>query len=120
MTLPVMDNYNHSIPLDKVTSFNINTSIMRCVTKNIGINFGLGICLYVGEDILPVEGEDKPNQEEKTTPETLATPEQVSIIKEKVDAILIAETLQHYQISSVEQLTVLQASKLIKYIKEHS
>lgn len=54
--LPVMDNYNRSIPLDKITSFNVNTSIQRALTKAIA-RHGLGLYIYAGEDLPEV---DKP------------------------------------------------------------
>lgn len=48
--LPVMDNMNRSITLDKVTSFNVNTSIQRALTKAIA-RHGLGLYIYAGEDL---------------------------------------------------------------------
>lgn len=54
--LPVMDNYNRSISLDKITSFNVNTSIQRALTKAIA-RHGLGLYIYAGEDLPEV---DKP------------------------------------------------------------
>jgi hypothetical protein len=32
------------------TMFDINTALMRCFVKNIGM-FGLGLCIYAGEDV---------------------------------------------------------------------
>lgn len=65
MWLPVMDNTNHAMK-DKpytyktskgeertvaaATMFDINTAIMRCLVKNIGM-FGLGLYIYAGEDV---------------------------------------------------------------------
>lgn len=48
--LPVMDYNNRSIPLARVTSFDVNTSIQRAVTKCIS-RFGLGLYIYAGEDL---------------------------------------------------------------------
>ena len=67
--LPVMDNFNRSIPIEGVTttnkygkevttkldSFNVNTAIMRCMTKALALH-GLAMYLYSGED-LPEEGD---------------------------------------------------------------
>ena len=47
-THPVLDNRNAS--LMEVNSFQINTSTMRCLTKNIAL-FGLGLYIYAGEDL---------------------------------------------------------------------
>lgn len=55
--LPVMDHKNHSIPLDKVTSTDINKTIQRSITKAIA-RHGLGLNLYAGED-LPEDDEPK-------------------------------------------------------------
>lgn len=48
--LPIMDNYNKSIPLEKITSFDVNTSIQRALTKAIA-RHGLGLYIYAGEDL---------------------------------------------------------------------
>lgn len=55
--LPVMDHRNQSIPLDKVTSFDVNKAIQRSLTK-AAARHGLGLYIYAGED-LPEE-EKKP------------------------------------------------------------
>lgn len=54
--LPVMDSRNKSIPLESVTSFDVNKAIQRALTKAIA-RHGLGLYIYAGED-LP-EGEDE-------------------------------------------------------------
>lgn len=48
--LYVMDFRNQSIPLDKITSKDVNTAIQRSITKALA-RHGLGLCLYAGEDI---------------------------------------------------------------------
>jgi len=62
--LPVMDSTNDSIPLSGKTvinkfgkerrvefdSFAVNTAIMRCLTKALGLH-GLGLYIYAGEDL---------------------------------------------------------------------
>ena len=62
--LPVMDSYNKSITVEGVTtvnkygkeittkldSFNVNTAIMRCMTKALSLH-GLGLYIYAGEDL---------------------------------------------------------------------
>lgn len=60
--LPVMDYRNASIPLDKLTSVDVNKSIQRSLTKAVA-RHGLGLYIYAGED-LP-EGE-KPEAEAYT------------------------------------------------------
>lgn len=58
--LPVMDYKNKSIPLDVVTSFDVNKTIQRSLTKACA-RHGLGLYIYAGED-LP-EGEETPKKE---------------------------------------------------------
>lgn len=48
--LPIMDFRNRSIPLENVTSMDMNKSIQRSITKAIG-RHGLALCLYAGEDL---------------------------------------------------------------------
>lgn len=58
--LPVMDYRNKSLTIDKMTSFDVNTSIKRCLTKAIAMH-GLGLYIYAGEDIPaePAEPKDR-------------------------------------------------------------
>ena len=48
--LPIMDSRNTSIPLENVTSMDVNKTIQRCITKAIG-RHGLGLYIYQGEDL---------------------------------------------------------------------
>lgn len=59
--LPVMDNYNKSITIDRVTSFDVNKSIQRSLTKAVA-RHGLGLYIYAGED-LPEETTQQPAQQ---------------------------------------------------------
>lgn len=59
---PVLDNNNR--PIAKPTSFQINTSIQRCLVKAISLH-GLGLYIYAGED-LPDGAESTTESEEKT------------------------------------------------------
>lgn len=79
MWLPVMDGANRAMKstpytyttkfgektVEAFTMFDINKTIMRCLTKNLAM-FGLGIYIYAGED-LP-EGYEAPTPLEITTP----------------------------------------------------
>lgn len=55
--LPVMDFKNKSIPLGSVTSFDVNKTIQRSLTKAVA-RHGLGLYIYAGED-LPDESDGK-------------------------------------------------------------
>ena len=48
--LPVMDYKNRSIPIDQVTSFDVNKAIQRSLTKAVA-RHGLGLYIYAGEDL---------------------------------------------------------------------
>ena len=52
--LPVMDNRNQSIPLDKVKSTDVNKAIQRSLTKACA-RHGLGLYVYAGEDLPETE-----------------------------------------------------------------
>tara|TARA_R110000822_G_scaffold14535_1_gene50983 strand:- start:2488 stop:3135 length:648 start_codon:yes stop_codon:yes gene_type:complete len=52
--LPIMNHRNQ--PIQEPDSFQVNTSIMRCLTKGLALH-GLGLYIYAGED-LP-EGEEE-------------------------------------------------------------
>lgn len=69
--LPIMDTRNRSIPLENVTSFDVNKAIQRALTKAIA-RHGLGLYIYAGED-LPESAEKEPlNEELLSKAETLA------------------------------------------------
>lgn len=60
--LPVMDFKNRSIPVEQVTSFDVNKAIQRSLTKAVA-RHGLGLYIYAGEDLPESEA-----QEEKPVP----------------------------------------------------
>jgi len=62
--LPIMDYRNKSIPLTDLTSFHVNSSIQRSLTKAIA-RHGLGLYIYAGEDIPADEVSSKTPDEPK-------------------------------------------------------
>ena len=68
--LPVMDHRNASIPVERITSFDVNKAIQRSLTKACA-RHGLGLYIYAGED-LP-EGET-PAEAPKRTGRSKAEP----------------------------------------------
>ncbi len=48
--LPIMDYRNNAIPLEKITSMDVNTAIQRSTAKAIAMH-GLGLSLWTGEDV---------------------------------------------------------------------
>jgi hypothetical protein len=56
--LPVMDFRNNSIPVDKLTSFDVNKTIQRATAKAIAMH-GLGLTLWSGEDVPELQAQPK-------------------------------------------------------------
>ena len=61
--LPVMDYKNQSIPLERVTSFDVNKAIQRSLTKAVA-RHGLGLYIYAGEDLPEEEKEQAAKRED--------------------------------------------------------
>lgn len=61
--LPVMDYKNKSIPLENVTSFDVNKAIQRSLTKAVA-RHGLGLYIYAGEDLPENTPEGKQDKKE--------------------------------------------------------
>lgn len=115
MWLPVMDGANKAMKrqpyeytvgkgnnqytkqVEAVSMFDINKTIMRCLTKNIAM-FGVGLYIYAGED-LPIElGEP-------------CTERQIEKMREL--AINEKNVLIRYKVNSLEELTYQQAEFVI-------
>lgn len=64
--LPVMDYRNAAIPLDKVTSTDVNKAIQRSLTKACA-RHGLGLYIYAGEDLPESE---RPEPVQPVTPDS--------------------------------------------------
>lgn len=63
--LPIMDYKNKSIPLGSITSFDVNKTIQRSLTKAVA-RHGLGLYIYAGED-LPNETDASQTQKPTTS-----------------------------------------------------
>lgn len=100
--LPVMDNRNLSIPLERVTSTDVNKAIQRSLTKAVA-RHGLGLYIYAGED-LPEDAAETPT-DDKPKPETLKRAQDLGI-----DPIKVAI----YYKKDVNELTDLDMRKAIK------
>lgn len=98
--LPVMDSRNSSIPLEKVTSFDVNKAIQRSLTKACA-RHGLGLYIYAGEDLPEAE---KPEIK-------YITDEQ----KKEFTAlnIRVENTLRKYGVEKLDDLTEEQAQAVI-------
>ena len=81
--LPVMDNRNRSIPLDQLTSFDVNKAIQRSLTK-AAARHGLGLYIYAGEDL--------PEEDAKQAKEETASVMQTAVAE--MNAVKSREELQ--------------------------
>ena len=109
--LPVLDAASkRSLPLESITSWDVNKAIQRSLTK-AAARHGLGLYVYAGED-LP-EGEEEPKKAEKPetnpndppTPHTIAVAKSLNIELDKVAA---------YYNKTVEFLTEGELNRAIK------
>jgi hypothetical protein len=99
--LPVMDFRNKSITLDNLTSFDVNKSIQRSLTKAIS-RHGLGLYIFAGED-LP----------EDSTPNTEYKANQM-VVKDKDEKVRENTVLQLNELFA--QLAPEQQGKVNSYL----
>jgi len=91
--LPIMDHRNK--PIQNPDAFQVNTSIMRCLTKCLAM-FGLGLNVYAGEDLpLDLDQESKPEQKEEIKERPKAETPKVSK-EDNTKLILAADGLIEY------------------------
>lgn len=55
---PITDNKHDSLPLEEITSFDVNTAIKRALTKAIALH-GIGLHVFEGEDLPEAERENR-------------------------------------------------------------
>lgn len=113
--LPVMDHRNKSIQLPAITSFDVNKTIQRSLTKACA-RHGLGLYIYAGED-LPESDEPEPvPQPEPITAPKMATPEQIRIITSYASPDVCEAMMNKYG-TDLERLTFANAEKAIAKLK---
>ena len=111
--LPVLDAASkRSLPLEMITSWDVNKAIQRSLTKAVA-RHGLGLYIYAGED-LPEGTSEESNEEPKKpetnpndppTPHTIAVAKSLNIELDKVAA---------YYNKTIEFLTEGELSKAIE------
>ena len=114
--LPVMDHRNKSIPLNAVTSFEVNKTIQRSLTKACA-RHGLGLYIYAGED-LP-EGDDSQPEAQPAPAEKapiqgprMATIEQIEYLTANASEDQCKAMMNKYG-ADLARLTYATAEKLI-------
>ena len=103
--LPIMDYKNKSIPIENVTSFDVNKSIQRSLTKALA-RHGLGLYLYSGEDLPEIEIEK-------------ISAKDANILKNVVKNFddpdkLYSALLEKYNVKSFRELTVKQRTEILE------
>ena len=106
--LPVMDNRNKAIV--NPDAFQVNTAIMRCMTKALGLH-GLGLYIYAGED-LPEGVEPESTIEEDSMTELFAAIENATTQDELKLAFKVAYAACDGE--KVWQLKVIAAKDKVK------
>lgn len=99
--LPVMDYKNKSIPLENITSFDVNKAIQRSLTKACA-RHGLGLYIYAGED-LPESAEERKAMEADL--DKVITEKEVAVLKNMLHDDQIAWALKAYQIKDLTEMT---------------
>lgn len=82
--LPIMDYRNSSIPVAKITSFDVNKTIQRSLTKACA-RHGLGLYIYAGEDLPEEAKPEKPAFEKQATAEKRAATTALNKAKQSGD-----------------------------------
>lgn len=107
--LPVMDYRNKSISLEEITSFDVNKSIQRSLTKALA-RHGLGLYLYAGEDLPEIETEKISAKDAKI----------LKSIVSKFDESdkLYTALLKRYNVKSFKELTVKQRTEILEGLNQ--
>lgn len=129
---PCLDAKNR--PIMAPTSFDINTSIQRCLVKAIALH-GLGLSIYAGEDLPLIDsGEDAPAQPKPIIPTSAKvasfpaadkrsdsiTPAQVRYIQRLIEesGTELQRVLDYCGVEKLEDIAKSEASRVIKSLEQ--
>jgi len=116
--LPVMDHRNQSIPLEKITSMNVNTAIQRSLTKAIA-RHGLGLYIYAGEDLPDVEKEKADEEAEKMKKQPIGDRKAVALRAMLENAnVNIDALLKQNKVNTLEELTEEQHLAIVTQLQK--
>ena len=107
--LPIMDYKNKSIPLENITSFDVNKAIQRSLTKALA-RHGLGLYIYAGEDLPEAEIE-------KIMPREAKILKNIIFDLDEPDK-LYQGILRKYNIKNFKELTVKQRVEILQGLNE--
>lgn len=117
--LPVMDYKNKSIPIENITSTDVNKAIQRSLTKAVA-RHGLGLYIYAGED-LPEEKKATTDREMDENLEKKISANDVKIIEKMVEGKDALKTwvLQQCNVTKFEDMTNAQYGQAMRALNEH-
>ena len=117
--LPVMDYKNKSIPIENITSTDVNKAIQRSLTKAVA-RHGLGLYIYAGED-LPEEKKGTTDKEMDDHLEKKISANDVKIIEKMVEGKDALKTwvLQQCNVTKFEDMTNSQYGQAMRALNEH-
>ena len=101
--LPVMDFKNKSIPVENITSFDVNKTIQRSLTKAVA-RHGLGLYVYAGEDLPESDPQRQAEEQAKNQPITDIHIKAIRARIEKLDGLTEEKVLKKYNLNSLEEM----------------
>lgn len=119
--LPVMDFRNKSILLENVTSFDVNKTIQRSLTKACA-RHGLGLYIYAGEDLPEEEKNKKGNNKEEIVDGLLTEIESTSIYKALLNRLgnneaVVEYLMNNYNVENTSKLMKSQYAEIVRKFK---
>lgn len=109
--LPVMDFKNRSIPLEQITSFDVNKAIQRSLTKAVA-RHGLGLYIYAGEDLPETDAtagaipaNTAPTAKKLSEDELQKLQQNCKYVYAEEWALKLAEMMEPYGINTIEDIT---------------
>ena len=122
---PVLDGKNR--PLVEPSSFDINTSIQRCLVKAIALH-GLGLYVYAGEDLPQGESNSEVSKSatKPTTPKpsndvVLLTDKQLGFIKKLIleSGSDVQQLLTFFGYDSLENIPKAEVNRVIRVLEQN-
>lgn len=113
--LPVMDFKNRSIPLETVTSMDVNKAIQRSLTKACA-RHGLGLYIYAGEDLPENEQEDAEKTDKRAAGPQMASDAQKQFIRNALSEEQLARAVKQYG-PHFEAMTADDAGKTLQALR---
>jgi len=108
--LPVMSHQNKSIPVENITSMDVNKAIQRATVKALALH-GLGLNIYAGEDLPLVEA-----------PKVMMTKEHSTKIYEAIDGWeneqLLDKVLERVKVIDFDKLEDRTYDRVLEIVKE--